>query len=172
MGLMPNAPRRPPGPRPREVPALDDVDRAILAVLARDARIPNAALAQAVGVAPSTAHARVRQLCDRGVIRGFRADLGLAAVGRPVQALVAVRLAAHTREQIDHFRARAPSLPGVVAVFHVSGVNDYLLHVAVPDTDALREFVLEHVTSQPGVGHAETSLIFEHISAEEANLRS
>ena len=147
---------------------MDDTDRAILALLSRDARMPNATVAERVGVAPSTVHARLRALRERGVIRGFHADISLPALGRPVQALIAVRLAAHSRDQIDGFRATMPTLPGVVAMYHVSGVNDYLVHVAVADTDALREFVLDHVTSQPGVGHAETSLIFEHVSAAES----
>lgn len=162
---VPNATAPPPALRPAARPELDQVDRAILALLHRDARLSNAALAEAVGVAASTAHARIRSLRERGVIRRFSTEINLAALGRPVQALVAVRLAAHNREQIDAFRSRAPTLPGVIALFHVSGANDYLLQVAVADTDALREFVLDHVTSQPGVGHAETSLIFEHVRA-------
>ena len=147
--------------------ALDDLDLALVDLLRRDARTPNAAMAEALGVAPSTVHARVKALRERGVLRGFHAEVSLAAMGRPVQALIAVRLAAHTREQIDSFRQSMPSLPGVLAMFHVSGVNDYLVHVAVADTDALREFLLDHVTSQPGVAYAETSLIFEYVDAQD-----
>jgi DNA-binding Lrp family transcriptional regulator len=77
---------------------LDDVDRRLLELLAADARISNARLAAAVGVAPSTALARVRALRSRGVIRGFHAEVDLAALGRPLQALVAIRLSVHSRE--------------------------------------------------------------------------
>jgi DNA-binding Lrp family transcriptional regulator len=45
----------------------------------------------------------------------------------------------------------------------VSGANDYLLHVAAATPDALRDFVLDHLTADPAVIHAETSLIFEHL---------
>jgi DNA-binding Lrp family transcriptional regulator len=48
-------------------------------------------------------------------------------------------------------------------MFHVSGADDYLLHVAVADSDALRDFVLEYLTGHPAVGHTETSLIFEQV---------
>ncbi len=60
-------------------PALDDVDRRILGVLAADGRMPNNALAAEVGVAPSTCLARVRALRDSGVIRGYHADIDPAA---------------------------------------------------------------------------------------------
>lgn len=53
--------------RPAE---LDEVDRRILSLLHGDARMPNNALADTVGIAPSTCHGRVRRLVDLGVIRG------------------------------------------------------------------------------------------------------
>jgi DNA-binding Lrp family transcriptional regulator len=146
--------------RQRPVVRLDPVDRAIVRVLAQDGRLPNNALAAAVGVAPSTALARVRSLRERGVIRGFHADVDPAALGRPLQAMVAVRLRAHTREQIRSFLQHAPGLPGVVSVFHVAGADDYLLHVAVASAEDLRDFVVDHLTSHPAVGHTQTSLIF------------
>lgn len=164
--------RRSPGPAPRPLPGgfgagtLDEVDRELVRLLTVDGRMPNNALAEAVGIAPSTCLTRVRALRDRGVIRGFHADVDLAAVGRPLQALVAIRLEAHSRKEIDRFRATAPRLPGVLALFHLSGLNDYLLHVAAASPDALREFVLDHLTADPAVTHAETSLIFEHVRGD------
>ncbi|MGH3326745.1 MAG: Lrp/AsnC family transcriptional regulator [Streptomycetales bacterium] len=142
---------------------LDGVDRTILRILTRDGRIPNSTLAEAVGIAPSTCLARVRTLRERGIIRGFHADLDLSAVGMPIQAMIAVRLRTNSREQVDAFRTAASRLPGVLALFHVGGENDYLMHVAAATPDALREFVLNHITAYPAVRHAETHLVFEHL---------
>ncbi|GAB1692212.1 Lrp/AsnC family transcriptional regulator [Krasilnikovia sp. M28-CT-15] len=156
--------RRGPGPPERPAPAgLDDLDRRLVALLVEDARAANATLAAALGVAPSTCLTRLRSLRERGVLRGFHADVDLAEVGLPIQAMVSVRLAVHHRDRVAAFRAAAPGLPGVVAVYHVTGQVDYLLHVAVADPDALRDFVVDHVLSRPEVAHAETSLIFEHV---------
>lgn len=142
--------------------AVDSVDRAMLELLARDARITNQRLAETVGVAPSTALARLRSLRERGVIRGFHAEVDLAALGRPLQALIAVRLTVHAREQIDAFTETVRLLPGVLMVFHLTGVTDYLVWVAAADAQDLREFVVDHLASHPSVAHAETSLIYEH----------
>ena len=71
----------------KDVRALDDVDRDILGALAEDGRIPNNALAERVGVAPSTCLSRMRALRSSGVIRGIHADIDPAAVGRPLQAM-------------------------------------------------------------------------------------
>lgn len=156
--------RRSPGPAPRPAPeGLDDVDRKLVELLTADGRMPNNALADAAGIAPSTCLTRVRSLRERGVIRGFHADVDLAALGQPLQAMIAIRIGAHSRDEINRFRAKVPTLPGVLALFHVSGANDYLLHVSAATPDGLREFVLDHLTADPAVSHAETSLIFEHV---------
>lgn len=145
----------------RPYASLDDTDRAILAELAADGRLPNNALAERVGVAPSTCLARTRALRECGAIRGFHAEVDPAAVGLPLQALVSVRLSAHDRAVVDAFRARSVRLPGVVAVFHVAGAEDYVLHVRAASADALRDFVLDHLAVDPAVQHTQTALIFE-----------
>ncbi|MBT1002843.1 Lrp/AsnC family transcriptional regulator [Paenarthrobacter sp. DKR-5] len=142
---------------------LDDVDERILKVLVEDARITNRDLADRLGLAPSTVLMRTRSLVERGVIEGFSAKVNLAAVGRSVQALIAVRLRAHDRVQIDAFTAKVPALPEVLSTFHVSGSEDYLLHIAVAGTEELRDWVLDHLATEPVVGHTETTLVFNHI---------
>src|SRR5688500_11208776 len=143
-------------------PQLDAVDRAILEHLSVDARIPNNRLAEQVGIAPSTCLARVRALRESGVLRGFHAEIDLGALGRPLQAMISIRLTVHAREQIEDFTRAVRALPGVLSVFHMTGVTDYLVWVAAADMNELREFVVDHLATHPAVAHAETSLIYEH----------
>jgi len=149
---------------------LDAIDERLLAALVADARISNKHLAELVGIAPSTALMRTRALSERGIIQGFEAKLSLAAVGRSVQALIAVRLRAHDREQIDRFTARVPKLPAVLSTFHTSGSVDYLLHIAVATTEDLRDWVLDNLATDPVVGHTETTLVFDHIQGNHGPL--
>jgi DNA-binding Lrp family transcriptional regulator len=142
---------------------LDQVDRAILRALTADARIPNNALADLVGVAPSTCLGRVRSLRERGVIRGFHADIDPASVGRPIQAMIAVRMQSHARSHIAEFAATVSQLPEVLNVFFLAGADDFLLHVAARDTENLRNFVVVNLSGNPDVALTETNLIFEHI---------
>ncbi len=150
-----------PGPTPRTPPVLDAVDRAIVQALFEDGRLPNATLARVVGVAESTCLGRVRALRERGVITGIHAAIAPSMVGLPVEAMIAVRFSGHVREQVEAFRAEVAHLPGVISAIHVSGANDYLLHVAATSSDALRDLILDQLTSRPGVANVETSLIFE-----------
>ena len=98
---------------------LDSVDRALLSELQKDARQTNKSLAAKVGIAPSTCLERVRELRARGVIRGFRADVDPAAVGRPMEAILSIQQRpAHGRGAIETLLAdvsRAPETLRVMA---------------------------------------------------------
>ena len=146
---------------PNKPSGIDAVDRRIVEELSADARISNARLAERVGVAPSTCLVRTNALREAGVLLGFHAEVDLAALGRPLQAIVAIRLAAHERSQIEDFTETVRALPGVLSVFHMTGINDYLLWVAAADTQGLREFVVDHLATHPAVARAETNLIYE-----------
>ena len=141
---------------------LDDVDRAHPRALAADARIPNTRLAERVGVAPSTAP-------GAGARAARRAACSAASTPRSTSPRSGARCrrwspsasSVHSREQIESFTEHVRALPGVLSVFHVTGQTDYLVWVAAADAQDLREFVVEHLASDPAVAHAETSLIYE-----------
>ncbi|ANC30216.1 Lrp/AsnC family transcriptional regulator [Isoptericola dokdonensis] len=141
---------------------LDEVDHRILAALADDARLANNALAERVGVAPSTCLARVRRLREAGVIRGFHVDVDPARAGRPLQAIIAVRMQGTARAHLPQFARELVALPGVLDVFLLGGAHDFFVHVAAPDTDGLNEFVITHLSANPGVALTETNLVFQH----------
>src|ERR1700759_434804 len=146
---------------------LDDIDRHIVRELARDARIANNARAERVGIAPSTCLGRVRSLRERGVIRGYHADVDPAALGRPLQAMIAVRLQSHARSRIRGFVAEVAGLPEGLNVFFLAGKDEFLLHVAAGSPPTLPDFVETLSTNGDGP-YTETSLIFEHIRADAA----
>ncbi|HBL26823.1 MAG TPA: ArsR family transcriptional regulator [Acidobacteria bacterium] len=142
---------------------LDRIDGEILAALQKNARLSNKELAARLHIAQSTCLERVRRMVEEGVLRGFHARLDPEAVGIGLQALVSVRLTRHSRELVEAFRAHALAVPEVVALYHVGGADDFLLHVAVRDTEHLRELALTAFTERPEVAHMETALVFEHV---------
>ena len=142
---------------------LDDVDRRILAILHADARISNSALADSVGIAPSTCHGRVRRLREVGVIRGFHADIDPAAIGLPLQAMVSVSLQSSSRGKIRTFIQHIRRKPQVIDVYFLAGADDFIIHVAARDTDDLRSFVVDNLNADSDVAGTQTSLIFEHL---------
>lgn len=146
--------------RPAE---LDEVDRRILSLLHGDARMPNNALADTVGIAPSTCHGRVRRLVDLGVIRGFYTDIDPVAVGLPLQTMISVNLQSSARGKIRSFIQQIRRKRQVMDVYFLAGADDFILHVAARDTEDLRSFVVENLNADADVAGTRTSLIFEHL---------
>lgn len=142
---------------------LDNLDRAILHELQVDARRTNREVAATVGVSPTTALDRTRAMRERGVIRGAVLDVDLAAIGRPVQALIAVRIRPPTRVNIEGFRTWAAALPETLGVFVTSGSEDFLIHLAVPDNQHLYAFVIDRLTERDEVADVRTSVVYEHL---------
>lgn len=140
---------------------LDRTDLRILKALQKDARLSNKELAERAGIAPSTCLERIRRLKSRGVLRGFHAVVDPKALGVGIQALMAVRLSRHSQREVEAFRKHALAQREVLSVTHVAGVNDFLLRVAVRDSDHLRELAMNAFTTRKEVAHIETSLIFD-----------
>jgi len=146
-----------------DLPDIDAIDYQLLRELQDDARQTNRDLAAAVHVSTSTSSERVRALRVRGVIRGYHADVSLDALGRHIQALIAVTIRPPTRENVESFRSWASALPEIMGVFVIAGRSDFLLHVGVPDTNSLYAFVIDRLTEREEIADVDTTVVYEHI---------
>lgn len=143
---------------------LDEIDHELLRLLSANARITNADLAEAAGIAPSTCITRVRSLVSRGVIASFNANIDPAAIGLASQVLISVTLRAGARSHLADFMNEMRSLPEVIQVFFLGGAEDFIVHLAVRDNDHVREFVLENLSSNATVASTRTNMVFEHFN--------
>ena len=141
---------------------LDSVDRALLEELQNDARQTNKALAEKVGVAPSTCFERIRELHGRGVITRFRADVDPAAVGRPMEAVLSIQQRSAQRQATETLLKDAAALPETVRVMALTGTTDFVIHVAVRDMDHLRDLVWGLIERRE-VGRVQSSLVFARV---------
>lgn len=141
---------------------LDDLDVELLNHLDSDSSISNSRLATKVGLADSTTLMRVRNLVKRGVIRKFTVDIDYGSIGLGVQALVFLSLNNQDEHTMSPMVKRISSVGNVIQIFHVSGSEDLLIHVAVSSSENLRIFIQKYLTSEPNVRNAHTHLIFGH----------
>jgi DNA-binding Lrp family transcriptional regulator len=142
---------------------LDRTDFEILDALQNDARLSNKELAARVDLAPSSCLVRVRKLLASKVLRGFHADVDPDVLGVGLQALIALRLVRHARSKFKSLEAYVRQLPEVLALFHVSGATDLLLHVAVRDIQHLRDLIVDSIAARPEVANCETSVIYSQL---------
>ena len=140
---------------------VDRTDLDILQHLSNNARISNKDLAEKVGVAPSTCLERVRMLKVKGVIKGYHADIDLNELGDTLQAMVIIRIGAHSKDTLREFYDHALNQAEVMSVYHLSGAHDFLVRVTTKNTQHLKDVILNAFAARPEVSNIETSLIYE-----------
>ena len=121
--------------------AVSDVDRALLAALARDGRASYTDLADRVGLSVSAVHQRVRRLEQRGLITGYRAALDAKGLGLPLTAFISIT--PMEAAQPDDAPSRLAHLTAIEEGHSVAGVESYILKVRVASPDALEALLAE-----------------------------
>ena len=137
---------------------IDEMDRALLALLARNARLPVATLARKLGLARTTVQARLDRLETTGVIAGYTLRLGQEAHAA-LRATALVSIEPRTGPAV---LARLESLPQVRRVHTTSGRFDLIVSLEATTTQELDE-TLDRIGEAKGVRSSE-SLI--HLSTK------
>ena len=135
---------------------MDEIDRNIIVALQLDGSAGLAELAKVAGLSVSATAERVKRLEERGVIRGWRADLDPVAAGCPLLAHVLVAVAPGREDAA--FRKAMRRLEAVLECHAVTGPWTYLLKLRLADLAALDGFLPEEVRNLPGVQRLETLL--------------
>ncbi|MCB1389813.1 MAG: Lrp/AsnC family transcriptional regulator [Rhodobacteraceae bacterium] len=131
---------------------MDDLDRALVALLVSDARQPMATLARRLKVARTTVQSRLERLEATGIVQGYTVRLGQPAARPLIRATVLVAIEPRNQTTI---LARLRAMPEVERGFTTSGRTDLLLQVAAATTEQLDE-VLDGIGALPGVRSSES----------------
>jgi Lrp/AsnC family leucine-responsive transcriptional regulator len=147
--------------------AVDAVDREILAVLLHDGRITYQELGRAVRLSANAVADRVRRMRKSGVLRGYRADLDFAALGRPLVLVSEVRL----RDGVSgaEFERGLRGFPQIFSAAHVTGEYDYQLRMACSDTAEFEELI-ERLKREHGVRELRSRLVLRQIPLDPAGV--
>lgn len=139
----------------------DEIDRHIVNVIQRDARISIAEIARQLGMAPSGILERLRKLEARGVITGYEARLNPHALGRGLLAFVFVR--ADERVGSGEIGKQLAMIPDVQEVHHIAGEDCYLVKVRVENTEALARLLRERFGALDAVRSTRTTIVLTTI---------
>ncbi len=120
-------------------PKLDPHDKKILIELSSDARVPFAELARRIGLSPSATTDRVKQLESLGLVRGYRAELDLKALGLGITAFIRMTCDGPRYRPFLKFLA---TLDPVEECHHLTGGDAFLLKVVLASTQEL-ELLIE-----------------------------
>lgn len=148
--------------------ALDAIDVAILEALQRDGRMPNVALAKAVGLSATPCAERVRALEAAGVIRGYGADLDATRLGLGLTVFIEVAVDRTSEDAFRRVRDAVLAIPEVRECHMVAGGFDYLLKVRVRDMAAFRRFLGDALARVPGIRETRSYAVMEEVKDARA----
>ena len=139
---------------------MDEIDRKILGVLIKNARMPFLEIARECGVSGAAIHQRVKKLELNGVITGSRLLVKPQALGLNVCAYISVTLSEANKypEVIAAFRA----IPEIVECHFVTGRYSLLVKLYCYDNDHLMDILLNTIQKIPYVQSTETQISLDN----------
>ena len=142
---------------------LDAIDRKILEAVQADGRISNVDLAGRIHLSAPQTFRRVRSLEERGVIRGYRAEVAPEAIGYAVTAYVSVSIGGNDFGRVREVEAEIRAFPQILECYSVSGEDDYLLKVVAHDLKSLSNFLPDRLMQVPGIDNVRSMICLEEI---------
>tara|TARA_B100001113_G_scaffold113632_1_gene92355 strand:+ start:495 stop:953 length:459 start_codon:yes stop_codon:yes gene_type:complete len=124
---------------------LDKIDKKILIILQRNAKITNSKLSKEIGLSPAPTLERVRKLESNGIISGYHAKLDKSKLGLGVSTFVMVSLKVHNKRNLLSFLDKIKDLDNIVECHHITGSADFILKVVAENIESYQDLMLEKI---------------------------
>ena len=143
---------------------LDAFDIKILHELQTNGGLSNQELAEKIGLSASPCSRRVKILEDQGIIENRVTLLDRKKLGLDITAIIQIGMDRHTPDKFDVFESQLKAYDEVIECYLITGQDaDYIIKVVVPDMDAFQEFLLNHITTIPGVSSVTSSFVMRRV---------
>ncbi len=138
---------------------LDQIDRKVLEILQKEAKITNAQLSKEIGLSPAPTLERVKKLEQAGIIKSYHAQLDPDKVGLGVTTFVQVTLVGHKKFVTESFVEKVNEIAEIIECHHITGTGDFLLKVISKDIASYQKLMLEKINEIEEVANTQTMVI-------------
>src|SRR5262249_40072288 len=135
---------------------VDSIDTEIVNILQQNCRTSNAEIARQVDLAPSAVFERIRKLEERGVLRGYRAEVDPHALDLGQLAFIFIR--SNDRPGGDVTAAKLAKIPEILEVHHVAGEDCFLVNARAKDAEALGKLLRERLGAVASIASTTTPI--------------
>ncbi len=142
---------------------IDDIDKEILKMLQEDGRMPLSKIAKKLDLSEATIHARIKRLREKGIIKGFLADVDPDKVGKSVLAFVLVKI--NTKKYFETLLNIA-KMKDVYEVHDITGDYSALLKIRVKNREELAK-LLDEIGKLDGVQSTHTMYVLRTIKEDK-----
>ena len=139
---------------------IDSLDRKILQIVMRNARIPSKDVAGECGVSRAAIHQRIQRMIDMKVITGSGYHVNPKVLGFATCTYIGVNLerGAMYRDVVPHLE----KIPEVVECHFTTGPYTMLLKLYARDNEHLMVLLNDQIQTIPGVTGTETLISLDH----------
>jgi len=138
---------------------IDDLDRQILAILMKNAKIPYTDIAKQLDVSGGTVHVRMRKMEQLGVVHESNLKVDYAKLGYDISAFIGIYLDKSSMygKVISQLRAT----PEIVGAHYTTGNYAIFAKLVCTDTNHLRTVLSEKIQAIEGIQRTETFISLE-----------
>jgi DNA-binding Lrp family transcriptional regulator len=142
---------------------LDHIDRRILRILQKNAKITNAQLSKDIKLSPAPTLERVKKLETLGFIKSYHAKLDSQKLGLGVTTFVSVKLNKHNKLNNESFIRKIQDLEEVVECHYITGSSDYILKVVATDIEAYQTLMMHRISEIEEIDNMQTMVILSTV---------
>jgi Lrp/AsnC family transcriptional regulator for asnA, asnC and gidA len=133
---------------------IDAIDKKIISLLIKNARMPFLEIARECGISGAAIHQRVKKLEDTGVITGSHLRIDPTALGYTICAYMGIQIsdANFYKSTVEALR----QIPEVVGCHFITGKYNAMLKVYCFDNEHLMQVIFDKILQIKGVAQTET----------------
>jgi len=138
---------------------IDLLDRKILKIISKNARIPFLEVARECKVSGAAIHQRIQRLSESGIITGSEFILNPARIGFSACAFVGIFL-----EKASYYQdvmSELEKIPEIVECHYTTGKYAIFIKIVTRDNTHLKEIIADHLQSITGIARTESFISLE-----------
>ncbi|WP_246543810.1 Lrp/AsnC family transcriptional regulator [Novosphingobium profundi] len=142
---------------------IERTDYRILNELSLDGRMPDVTLGERVHLS-STAVARRRKILEeKGIIRGYEADLDLGKLELAMTVVVMIELASQAEHVLNEFEQAVVACPSLSYCSFISGETDFLMILHVRSFEDYDRAYRRELSTLPHVARIRSSFVMRNV---------
>lgn len=138
---------------------IDELDKQILSLLMRNAKIPYTEIAKQLFVSGGTIHVRMKKLEESGIVNGYHLSVDYGELGYDISAFLGIYL--DKSSLYEDVAKELASIPEIVGAHYTTGLYNIFAKIVCRDTNHLREVLHDKIQHINGIQRTETFISLE-----------
>jgi len=138
---------------------IDDLDRKILSLITRNARIPYLEVARECKVSGAAIHQRIQRLTKMGVVTGSEFIISPQKIGFATCAYVGIFL--DSASLYPEVVTQLKKIPEITQCHYITGGYSIFIKIFTRDNEDLKHLLGDKVQAIPGISRTETFISLE-----------